>query len=122
MYKDVDNEPLTFHDEERYRPKKYTDKVQQVSIYVYLCIHYEWYSTSLIVSILEFFHIIVQDKYCQCKSFITNTIINIDKAILKSDIRDKANAPNGCTASLIDEKTHYMSLKLPADSKKSCSN
>ena len=85
-------------------------------VYIHLLVYYQLQHTNY--DRTQCHHIKIQGKPGTGKSFARHTMRNITKSLLKTSQCDEANSPTGCTASLINGKNNYRSLKIPVASGK----
>ena len=106
--------------EELFRPEKAQSEEQKFLIFHHLLVHYNFKmheANPIEHPLPPMENVFVEGKPGVGKSWVSNTIRNITRAVRKCNLADKATAPTGCSASIIRGSTHHRSIGVPTGKK-----
>ena len=108
----VDSSKMTTVQYEKYNSKNIKSKSQKIIIFDHLYQHYIFHNINSNEEIPSSMNVKIQDLPGKGKTFIVNTIRNIDIRLFPNSICYSSCAPTGCAASLINGQTHYKLFNI----------
>ena len=113
----VDSSTMTTIEYEKYNPTNIKSKSQKIIIFNHIYQHYIFQNINSNEEIPPSMNVKIQGLPGTGKTFIANTIRNIDIRLFPNSICYSSCAPTGCAASLINGQTHHKLFNIPVGKK-----
>ena len=113
----VDSSKITKIKYEKYNPTNIKSKSQKIIIFNHIYQHYIFQNINSNEEIPPSMNVKIQDLPGTGKTFIANTIRNIDIRLFPNSTCYSSCAPTGCAASFINGQTHHKLFNIPVGKK-----